>query len=300
LTESETEDNDCEISTSDVKWKHAIVKDLVSMKTNDKKLVRRHSISQCELETTKQAAESETDIPAYSSITAVPSSPSRQMHVTTLNLNLSEVKHIRSVLVRAELEALPLDESVKQSIEQGKTCIVCTNTRFGMFRRGDKCEVCLQTVCYKCFTKMRIPAEQFSTIPVEVLSPSSCKNTSSLVPTCLVPKFHTNKSNCAGSAPNSPQLIKKNLSETLSSSKILNEQLQSLPTLNSYPIPSISPPLVTSKYFTLPRKKMDGRSKISTRENDREKLEGSLLTVCTACSEMVKQVIRSRGENKRI
>ena len=106
MTESETEDNDCEISTSDVKWKHAIVKDLVSMKTNDKKLVRRHSISQCELETTKQAAESETDIPAYSSITAVPSSPSRQMHVTTLNLNLSEVKHIRSVLVRAELEVL--------------------------------------------------------------------------------------------------------------------------------------------------------------------------------------------------
>ena len=41
MTESETEDNDCEISTSDVKWKHAIVKDLVSLKTNDKKLDRR-------------------------------------------------------------------------------------------------------------------------------------------------------------------------------------------------------------------------------------------------------------------
>ncbi len=38
----------------------------------------------------------------------------------TLSLGLEEVAHIRSVLTRAELEGLPLDGNVRDSVERGK------------------------------------------------------------------------------------------------------------------------------------------------------------------------------------
>ena len=38
----------------------------------------------------------------------------------TLDLSLEEVVHIRSVLTRAELEALPLDGCLKQDVEKRK------------------------------------------------------------------------------------------------------------------------------------------------------------------------------------
>jgi len=83
-----------------------------------------------------------------------------------ISLSLSELCHIRSELAKAELEALSLDESVRLSIEQGKICYVCTNTRFGMFRRGEKCEVCQKRVCSKCFSRVRISSRRFNTFIV--------------------------------------------------------------------------------------------------------------------------------------
>merc|ERR1719228_2734383 len=47
----------------------------------------------------------------------------------TLELSLDEVVHIRSVLTRAELEALPLDNNVKEDVERGKICFLCMKTR---------------------------------------------------------------------------------------------------------------------------------------------------------------------------
>ena len=38
----------------------------------------------------------------------------------TLDLTMEEVVHIRSVLTRAELEALPLDGNLKEDVEKGK------------------------------------------------------------------------------------------------------------------------------------------------------------------------------------
>ena len=40
----------------------------------------------------------------------------------TLDLRLEEVAHIRSVLTKAELEAMPIDSSVRDSIARGKVC----------------------------------------------------------------------------------------------------------------------------------------------------------------------------------
>ncbi len=38
----------------------------------------------------------------------------------TLDLNLDEVVHIRSVLTKAELESLPLEGTIKEDVEKGK------------------------------------------------------------------------------------------------------------------------------------------------------------------------------------
>ena len=89
----------------------------------------------------------------------------------TLSLKLDEVGHIRSVLAKAQLDGLPLDGNVRDYVERGKVilhatfwhylhnhfyyvdvldnaiilfiqmCFVCLKTRFGLFSRGQKCEM---------------------------------------------------------------------------------------------------------------------------------------------------------------
>ena len=104
LTDSETEESDYKSAKSNVKWQKAIVKDLASLTTGDPVLERRHSISKCESATLKPSASEKQDCFPFSSLTAVSGVPSLGTHNSTLNLSLSEVGHIRSVLVRAELE----------------------------------------------------------------------------------------------------------------------------------------------------------------------------------------------------
>jgi len=92
----------------------------------------------------------------------------------TLNLQLDEVAHIRSVLTKAQLETLQIDGGIRQDVERGRICFVCMSTRFGLFSlsRGQKCQMCKQTVCSKCCSKMRIPTEHFTATPVFALSPT--------------------------------------------------------------------------------------------------------------------------------
>ena len=177
MTDSDNEESE-EISTKqNFKWQKAIVKDLASLNNGDTTIKRRHSISKCESVIIKP--ESKLKSPTASSKQAFPVGPSVCAGVPTLNLSLSEVGHIRSVLVRAEIEvnclpsysnlnimfvfqALPIEENVKQGIEQGRICTVCTLTRFGMFRRGQKCEVCRMTVCIKCYSRVGIITQLFT------------------------------------------------------------------------------------------------------------------------------------------
>ena len=102
LTDSDNDDSDDNQTKQNFKWQKAIVKDLASLNTGDSKLKRRHSISKCESVILKP--ESKNKSLSASSMQAFPLGPNVGAGVPTLNLSLSEVGHIRSVLVRAEIE----------------------------------------------------------------------------------------------------------------------------------------------------------------------------------------------------
>ncbi|XP_050442130.1 protein spire isoform X2 [Adelges cooleyi] len=117
-----------------------------------------------------------------------------------LALTLQELIHIRSVLTKAEIESLPVEGHFKEDVESRKVCFLCMKTRFGIFGPwGQECKMCQRTVCSKCCTKMRIPTEQFSQIPVAALSPSVAASEHN-------PWWPKSISNW-GSAPSSPQKL---------------------------------------------------------------------------------------------
>lgn len=90
-----------------------------------------------------------------------------------LSLTLEEIVHIRTVLTKAELEGLPPEGHIKSDVENRKICFLCLKTRFGIFGPwGQRCTLCKRTVCSKCSSKMNIPMEHFSSVPVVLLSPS--------------------------------------------------------------------------------------------------------------------------------
>lgn len=90
-----------------------------------------------------------------------------------LSLTLEEIVHIRTVLTKAELEALPAEGHIKSDVENRKVCFLCLKTRFGIFGPwGHRCTLCKRTICSKCCSKMNIPMEHFSSVPVVLLSPS--------------------------------------------------------------------------------------------------------------------------------
>lgn len=90
-----------------------------------------------------------------------------------LSLTLEEIVHIRTVLTKAELEGLPAEGHIKSDVENRKICFLCLKTRFGIFGPwGHRCTLCKRTVCSKCSSKMNIPMEHFSSVPVVLLSPS--------------------------------------------------------------------------------------------------------------------------------
>lgn len=62
---------------------------------------------------------------------------------------------------------------VRQDVEGRKVCFLCLKTRFGIFGPwGHRCSLCKRTVCTRCCSKMNIPMEYFSSVPVVLLSPS--------------------------------------------------------------------------------------------------------------------------------
>ncbi|XP_077295425.1 spire type actin nucleation factor [Arctopsyche grandis] len=141
-----------------------------------------------------------------------------------LSLTLEEIVHIRSVLTKAELEALPVEGRVKEDVEKRKVCFLCLKTRFGIFGPwGQRCKLCKKTVCAKCYSKMRIPTEHFSNVPVVLLSPSLMPspedetNTSfprSLMARLMSPETQTDRAdNSVGSAPNSPLMQRSQASD---------------------------------------------------------------------------------------
>ena len=127
-----------------------------------------------------------------------------------LSLTLDEIVHIRSVLTKAELEALPVDANIKNDVENRKICFLCLKTRFGLFGSwGQKCRLCHRTICTKCFTKMYIPNEHFFNVPVVLLSPNLLSSPS-LLSQPSSSSYHQqtgvlDRLRSLNSAPNSPK-----------------------------------------------------------------------------------------------
>lgn len=90
-----------------------------------------------------------------------------------LSLTLEEVVHIRNVLTKADLETLLVFPQLYDDVANGKVCFTCKKTKFSFFGSwGVKCKLCERIICSRCYSKMHIPTEHFSSIPVYMLSPT--------------------------------------------------------------------------------------------------------------------------------
>ncbi|KAK6622644.1 hypothetical protein RUM43_008486 [Polyplax serrata] len=206
-----------------------------------------------------------------------------------LSLTLEEIVHIRSVLTKAELEALPVDGHVKGDVEKRKVCFLCLKTRFSLFGPwGQKCRLCKRTVCAKCYCKMRIPTEHFAHVPVVALSPSllspslddhSDLMTRSMGPQLLAPEPR----NSVGSAPSSPHLGR---GESVSAP---GSRVESRMGDGPISLPAGSPVSTASER----RVRMLRSRTLGRQDPAAEKLKGLEMTVCHDCKAMVIQIIKS-------
>ena len=62
----------------------------------------------------------------------------------------------RRAHVKADIESLPYEGTIRSDIIKSRICFQCLKTKFSWFRRGRSCELCLQTVCEKCLRKMSV------------------------------------------------------------------------------------------------------------------------------------------------
>lgn len=205
---------------------------------------------------------------------------SKQWQEECLSLTLEEIVHIRSVLTKAELESLPVEGRVKEDAERRKVCFLCMKTRFGIFGPwGQICKLCKRTVCAKCYSKMRIPTEHFSHVPVVALSPSmlSPSEADDSFPRALVTKLMATERSGVGSAPTSPKISRSAPPSQMSTSLISDGPIS---------LPPSSPLCTPSDKWRMAKSKTVGRQKA-------EKLKGLQMTVCHDCKTMVLQIIKS-------
>uniref|UniRef100_A0A1B6LBR8 Protein spire n=1 Tax=Graphocephala atropunctata TaxID=36148 RepID=A0A1B6LBR8_9HEMI len=201
-----------------------------------------------------------------------------------LSLTLEEIVHIRSVLTKAELESLPVEGHVKEDAEKRKVCFLCMKTRFSIFGPwGQICKLCKRTVCNKCYSKMRIPTEHFSHVPVVALSPGLLSpDTDDTLPRALYNRLVVPERQTIGSAPASPKLNRSAPVSQMSTSMISDPGHHSLP-----PSSTLSTPTGTLR-ARFSRSKTLGRP-----EEKVEKLKGLEMIVCHDCKMMVIQIIKS-------
>ncbi|XP_070150192.1 protein spire isoform X4 [Polyergus mexicanus] len=222
-----------------------------------------------------------------------------------LSLTLDEIVHIRSVLTKAELESLPVEGRVKEDVEKRRVCFLCLKTRFGILGPwGQRCRLCKRTVCVKCYSKMRIPTEQFARVPVVLLSPGLL-----LSPTETETGKNTwlRNAGAVGSAPASPASRRKD-------STLRSGTPTSTPTMT--PVSALTP---TSTPPSHARREMENQglekrcykgsgspAALSTTKTfsgssgptaeqrlAAERLRGVAVVVCHDCRIMVIQIIKS-------
>ena len=71
--------------------------------------------------------------------------------LSVLQLDRSELVHMRHVMVKIELDSREVEDSVVSRVEAGRVCVVCTTVRFSLFTgSGLECSVCRYVVCPQC------------------------------------------------------------------------------------------------------------------------------------------------------
>lgn len=256
---------------------------------------------------------------------------SKQWQHECLSLTLEEIVHIRSVLTKAELESLPVEGRVKEDAERGKVCFLCMKTRFGFFGpRGQQCRLCNRVVCSKCHSKMRIPTEHFSHVPVVAISPSQLASpedapdpkshdaatfSRTLMNRLLQtdsPRSLKHGLNSVGSAPSSPKLARADTCrDTAAAATTAPVTAGHSPATASQPNSGpgsaaestaesmadstegpVSLPTLSPDSTTSDRRAKFNRSKTLGRP-EKERLKGIQMIVCLDCKAMVLQIIKS-------
>ncbi|XP_030746692.1 protein spire isoform X2 [Sitophilus oryzae] len=200
-----------------------------------------------------------------------------------LSLTLSEIVHIRTVLTKAEVEALPTEGRVRHDVESRKVCFLCLKTRFGIFGPwGQRCTLCKRTVCTKCYSKVNIPMEHFSSVPVVLLSPSRMctpeEETKETLTRSLINKMSSNPSSGGLSKDNSPDVSKSPSASIMESSVISDPG-------------SVQSATNVSKFRTT-------ASTVGRASRVVDRLKGTQMIMCLDCKIMVLQIIKSARVNR--
>ncbi|XP_072013667.1 protein spire homolog 1-like isoform X2 [Amphiura filiformis] len=125
---------------------------------------RRHSIGVCQSQRRSVMKHSKSSTPT----TEFYAAPAH------LSLTVDEVIHIRTVLVKAELENLRVNPKLYQAVSAEKVCFSCKN-KFLIFKKKHRCKLCQRLICSVCCKKMHLPHGHFLQIPVDSLSPNTPK-----------------------------------------------------------------------------------------------------------------------------
>lgn len=265
-------------------------------------------------------------------IKSVSETPKKQWQdaMMSLSLTLEEIVHIRSVLTKADLEVLPVEGGVKEDVEKRRVCFLCLKTRFGIFGPWRQhCKLCKKTICQNCCSKMRIPTEHFSNVPVVLLSPSLMPSPEeemhtsfprSLMARLMSPEHQKVRTdNSVGSAPSSPSMqrnptMMRSLEGSLGDSNAAMahsapgsrggsalgfvDHSLTLPPSGSIMSRSVDGPQSMPVGNSASKYSLDRRSRYSrgaslgpTRVSD--KLRGMQMIVCHDCKTMVLQIIKS-------
>ncbi|CAB4067939.1 dnk [Lepeophtheirus salmonis] len=131
--EDEDEDDESEQSSDSVKsnkWQKTVAKDLLEL--SPRFLERRHSISLC---MTPNRRKKLIFIHCFLRCNGG--------NLRTCELHLDEVAHIRSVLTKAELETLPMDNNIRSNVQRGKVCYVCLKNQIRSLLSRTKNVICV-------------------------------------------------------------------------------------------------------------------------------------------------------------
>ena len=131
--------------------------------------------------------------------------------LSVLQLDRSELVHMRHVMVKIELDSREVSDCVVTRVEAGRVCVVCHSTtpRFSLFTGpGLLCSVCRFSVCSQCTTRHSSPSLPSSPAPPSPSpTPSSPSSPSPSSPTSLTARLGKLFSTRRSSVDSPPEVL---------------------------------------------------------------------------------------------